>query len=295
MPGRGNKTLGYKIKYLDPSPGSKYKRPLYEIKPGVWIPRGQVPEVQLQKKGRNSRPEVQLQSKKQWSNYYAKHKETILKNNRTRKNNNKDKYWMMNNRYNNSEKGFITNLYSSAYKESKKGRRGHKVPLEFTNETWWQHWLKQKAKYGMKCPYSKVTMTTIRGKGRGTAGGKNIPTNISKDQLWPGRGYTPINLVFCTVKFNTQEKKCITPDGCEAVSDLYNERMDRWAQEMILQRELRKIDISTPENIKHYRKELTKFKRSVSKKEYKRFLDLTYQQAVIDREREKKLNGGSHE
>ena len=35
---------------------------------------------------------------------------------------------------------------------------------------------------------------------------------------------------------------------------------------MILQRELRKIDISTPENIKHYRKELTKFKRSVSKK-----------------------------
>ena len=208
---------------------------------------------------------------------------------------NKGRNWESNNRWNNKEYGFIMNLYSGALKESKKGRRGQKVPFDFTKETWWQHWLKQKKEYGIKCPYSKVTMTTIRGKGRGTHGGKSIPTNISKDQLWPGRGYTPINLVFCTVKFNTQEKKCITPDGCEAVIDVHNQRMNDWSNEMILQGELRKIDISTPENIKHYRKELTKFKRSVSKKEYKRFLDLTYQQAVIDREREKKLNGGSHE
>ena len=208
---------------------------------------------------------------------------------------NKGRNWESNNRWNNKEYGFIMNLYSGALKESKKGRRGQKVPFDFTKETWWQHWLKQKKEYGIKCPYSKVTMTTIRGKGRGTHGGKSIPTNISKDQLWPGRGYTPINLVFCTVKFNTQEKKCITPDGCEAVIDVHNQRMNDWSNEMILQGELRKIDISTPENIKHYRKELTKFKRSVSKKEYQRFLDLTYQQSVIDRERKKKLNGGSHE
>ena len=47
MPG---KALGYKIKYVDPLPGFKHKRPMYEIKPGVWIPRGQVPQIQLQKK-----------------------------------------------------------------------------------------------------------------------------------------------------------------------------------------------------------------------------------------------------
>jgi hypothetical protein len=283
MPGRGNKTFGYKIKYIDPLPGFKYKRLLYEIKPGVWIPRGQVPEIKLQKKRRNNRPEVKLQSKKQWNNYYAKHKETILKKGRTRKNNNKDKYWMINNRYNNSEYGFIMNLYGGALKEYKKGRRGEKVPLEFTRETWWQHWLKQKAKYGMKCPYSKVLMTTIRGRGRGTSGGKKIATNISRDQLWPGRGYTPINLVFCASRFNLQEKKCITPDGCEAVADLYNERMDEWANQMILKEEMNRIDISAPENIKYYRKELRKFKRSVSEKEYKRYLDLTYQQAILKR------------
>ena len=94
------------------------------------------------------------------------------------------------------------NLYSSAKKEFKNGRRGEKVLLTFTKATWWQHWLKQKAKYGMYCPYSKILMTTIRGKGRGTrGGGKRMPTNISKDQIWPGRGYTPMNLIFCSVKF----------------------------------------------------------------------------------------------
>ena len=231
----GGKSLGYKIKYIDPLPGRKHKRAMFEIEPGVWIPRGQVPQIQLQKKITRRQPEVQLQSKKVWNHYYTKHKETILKKSRTRKNNNKDKYWIMNNRWNNSERGFIMNLYTSAFKESKSGRRGKKVPFNFTKDTWWQHWLKQKAEYGMHCPYSKVLMTTSRGKGRGTHGGKRIPTNISKDQIWPGRGYTPINLIFCSVKFN-MAKKSITPDGCEAVTDIYNERMDEWAANLPVRR-----------------------------------------------------------
>ena len=47
-----NKLFNYKIKYVDPLPGFKHKRSMYEIKPGVWIPRGQVPQIQLQKKKR---------------------------------------------------------------------------------------------------------------------------------------------------------------------------------------------------------------------------------------------------
>ena len=230
-----SKHLGYKIKYVDPLPGFKTKRALYEIKPGVWITRGQVPEIQLYKKKIRSHPKGQLQSKKQWDNYYAKHRDTLLKKGRIRKNNNKDKYWIMNNRWNNSERGFIMNLYSSALKEYKKGRRGEKVFFNFTKETWWQHWLKQKAKYGMYCPYTKILMTTVRGKGRGTYGGKRTPTNISRDQIWPGRGYTPMNLIFCSVKFNN-DKKAITPDGCEAVSDVHNQRMNDWAKQMIRKR-----------------------------------------------------------
>jgi hypothetical protein len=186
MPG---KALGYKIKYINPTAGHKHKRPMYEVKPGVWVSRSKVP----QNKGRN---------------------------------------WESSNKWNNSEKGFLMNLYGGALKEYKNGRRGEKVPLEFTKDTWWQHWLKQKVKYGMYCPYTKVLMTTSRGKGRGRQGVKRVPTNISRDQIWPGRGYTPMNLIFCTVKFN-QDKKSITPDGCEAVTDVHNQRMNDWAKQMI--------------------------------------------------------------
>ena len=188
----GGKSLGYKIKYIDPSPGRKYKRAMYKIEPGIWVSRAQVPE------------------------YQARH-------------------WPHNNKWNNSEYGYIMNLYSSAHKEHKKGRRGKKVSFEFTKKTWWEHWHKQKKEYGMKCPYSKVLMTTKRGKGRGTRGGKKVPTNISRDQIWPGRGYTPINLIFCSVKFN-MAKKSITPDGCEAVVDVYNQRMNDWAANLPVRR-----------------------------------------------------------
>ena len=247
--------LNYKIKYEDPLPGCKTKRPFYEIKPGVWVTRGQVPEVKLNKKKINSHPKGQLKSKKQWDNYYAKHKETILKKSRIRKNNNRDKYWIMNNLWNNSERGFIMNLYSSAFKESKKGRHGKgiPVPFDFTKETWWQHWLKQKAQYGMYCPYTKVLMTTIRGKGRGASGKsyKRTLTNISRDQIWPGRGYIPINLIFCTVKFNN-DKKGITPDGCQAVIDIHNERMKEWAKEIMRVRKFQKLNYKIlPKNSDH--------------------------------------------
>ena len=59
--------------------------------------------------------------------------------------------------------------------------------------------------------------------------------------------------------------------------------MDDWANEMVLQRELRKIDISRPENLKYFKKEFRKFKRSVSEKEYKRFIEIAYQKAIAER------------
>jgi len=231
----GGKSLGYKIKWIDPLPGNKSKRPRYEIKPGVWISRAHIPA-------------------------------------------NRARGWARNNKWNNSEKGFIMNLYSAALKEFKKGRRGKKIPFNFTNETWLEHWEKQKKKYGMYCPYTKVLMTTKRGKGRGTPGGKKVPTNISRDQIWPGRGYTPINLIFCAVKFNS-DKGSITPDGCEAVIDIHRERMDDWAKKMALKKGMRKVD-GTPFS----GKELRKLKKSLSPVEYKRFLDITYQRAEAERE-----------
>ena len=119
-----------------------------------------------------------------------------------------------------TEKGYIMTLFSSCRKSAEK--RG--VKFEFDKITWWNHWVSQKLRYGMKCPYSKVTMTHRTGHNVGRKQHVKIPTNISPDQIWPGKGYTPLNLVFCANKFN-DNKKNITPDGCEAVLDLYNDRM----------------------------------------------------------------------
>ena len=282
--------FGYNIKYLDPLPGNKTKRAMYEIKPGVWVLRGQVPEFKLRRKITRDKPEIKLRAKKYFRNYYAKHRETLLKEGRIRKKNNKEKYWKINNRRNNSEKGFIMNLFSSARKEARTGSHGNgeSFPFNFTKKTWWEHWIKQKKRYGMYCPYSKVLMTTIRGLSKGTRRAKRTPTNISKDQIWPGRGYTPMNLIFCTVTFNLA-KKGITPDGCEAVIDVHKERMDNWAKETVLNRELRKIDIRQPQNLKYFTKEFRKFKKSVSEKEYKCFIDIAYQKAVAERKEEQRL------
>jgi hypothetical protein len=86
-----------------------------------------------------------------------------------------------------------------------------------------------------------------------------------------------MNLIFCTVKFNL-DKGSITPDGCDAVGDIHKERMDDWAKEIALKKELRKVD-GTP----FIGKELKKLKKSLSPVEYKRFLDITYQRVRVER------------
>ena len=237
----GGKPLGYKIKHVH-NQGYKGKKPMYEIKPGVWVQRHQVPE-------------------------------------------NKGRSWHSNNKWNNSEKGFIINLFSSAFKECRTGRHGKGTPIifEFTKKSWWDHWLTQKKKYGMYCPYSKVLMTTIRGRGRGTTGTKRVATNISRDQIWPGRGYTPMNTIFCSVKFNLN-KSCITPDGCQAVIDVYEQRMSDWLNDIVLQRELKKIKTSDPAFKKQWRILFKKFRKNTPKHIMQRFLDLAYYQAIANRD-----------
>ena len=272
-----NKSLKYK--YLDPLPGNTTKRLMYEIKPGVWITRSTIPKIREQKK--KYRIQNRKKIKEYGEQYYSKNRDKLTAKRKKYRQENAEQIWQQNNKWNNSERGYIMNLYSSAFKEFKKGRRGKKVPFEFTKKTWLEHWLKQKKKYGMYCPYSKVLMTTIRGRGRGKTNLKKVPTNISKDQIWPGRGYTPMNLIFCATKFNLN-KGSITPDGCEAVLDVHRKRMDDWAKELVLKREMRKVDIAP-----FVGKELKKLKKSLSPEEYKRFMELTYDKSRLERWRER--------
>ena len=232
---------------------------------------------------------MNLDDKKKYNKkYYEINKEILSEKRKKYKKENRDKIWIVNNEWNNSEYGFIMNLYTSAKKESKKGRHGKNilVRFEFTKKSWWQHWLNQKEKYGMKCPYSKVEMTHIRGnnKGGNMKKSKPTPTNISKDQVWPGRGYTPDNLIFCSVKFNS-DKKSITPDGCQAVIDVHNEMMNRWMTKLNFKNKLEKTDITklTENGTSFLSQELNKLRESIGEEGMKQFYQVAFEQSRKER------------
>lgn len=266
---------------------NKYPTYLFKVN-DEWVPRGQVPEVIEYKKKRRNIPELRIQDAKTKLEYYTKNKTELNAKAKIRKTANKEKYWQINNNFNNSEYGFIMNLYSGARLECKKGRNGSDIliPFKFTKESWWQHWLDQKERYGMICPYSKVEMTHIRGGSRGKIKRKLIPTNISRDQVWPSRGYTPDNLIFCTVKFNSN-KRSITPDGCQAVIDVHNEMMDRWHTKLCFDKNLSRASVSGKDkNGKSFlSNELDRLRKSIGKKGMKQFYQVAYEQCKREREK----------
>lgn len=215
------KYTGYNIKYIQ-KPGNKTKTPMYEIAPGHWVTRGNLPETKNRKKSYRAIPENLARERKLFRDYWQKNRDSLLKKRRKYVKENKGHVKQRGDNWNSTEYGYIMNLYSSAKKDALKGRRGGEpFAFEFTKKSWWEHWRKQKLTYGMMCPYSvtmdePIKMTHIRGKG-------TIPTNISRDQIWPGLGYTKFNLIFCSSNFNTR-KGAISPLGCWAIIQLYQQR-----------------------------------------------------------------------
>jgi len=62
--------------------------------------------------------------------------------------------------YYSTERGFMNNLWNSIKTSSRKNKRINKFK-DF--DEFYNHWLEQKSRYGMKCPATGVEMTTIRG------------------------------------------------------------------------------------------------------------------------------------
>jgi hypothetical protein len=121
--------------------------------------------------------------------------------------------------YFNTERGFMISLWNSIKKSSKKHKRINKFKDfdEFHN-----HWLEQKARYGMKCPATGVEMTTIKGVNK-PGEYKTIKTNISTDRILSTGGYSPENLIFTTWEYNSA--KCnITPEMAKAFLKMVEER-----------------------------------------------------------------------
>ena len=117
--------------------------------------------------------------------------------------------------YSNSEKGYFVNLWNVIKRKSK--LNSFKSFDKFYN-----HWLEQKATYGMRCPATKEKMTTIRGVNK-PGEHKRIMTNISTDRIICLKKYSPKNLIFTTWAYNSA-KNNMTPKMARAFLKIVEER-----------------------------------------------------------------------
>ena len=132
---------------------------------------------------------------------------------------NKESILIKLNIYYNTERGFMVKLWNSI----KTSSRNHNRINEFKNfDEFHNHWLEQKARYGMKCPATGVEMTTTMGINK-PGENKKIITNISTDRILSTEGYSPQNLIFTTWAYN-RAKCSITPEMAKAFLKIVKER-----------------------------------------------------------------------
>jgi hypothetical protein len=163
---------------------------------------------------------------KKQKEYNLKNREKINKRQRIYavgyREDNKEILLIRQNIYYNTERGFMMKLWNSIKKSSKKHNRIN----EFKDfDEFYNHWLKQKATYGMRCPATGVEMTHTIGTNKSSVGNKRIMTNISTDRILSTKGYSPQNLIFTTWAYNCA--KCnITPEMARAFLRIVGERYE---------------------------------------------------------------------
>ena len=91
-----------------------------------------------------------------------------------------------------------TSYFNKMFNKMKGSHR--KIEFESGKELL-EHWHRQKAIYGMKCPITGDLMTTIRKMEKGNTGARTR-TNISPDRLLSSMDYTKQNVLFVTVEWN---------------------------------------------------------------------------------------------
>ena len=121
--------------------------------------------------------------------------------------------------YYNTERGFMISLWNAIKTSSRKHKRINKFK-DF--DEFYNHWLEQKSRYGMKCPATGVEMTIIRGESK-PGEHKTVMTNISTDRILSTGDYSPENLIFTTWEYN-MAKNNITPNMAKAFLTIVKER-----------------------------------------------------------------------
>ena len=160
---------------------------------------------------------------KRQKEYYQNNREKINQRQRIYnvkyREDNKETLLIKQNIYYNTERGFMIALWNSIKRSSIKHKRINKFK-DF--DEFYNHWLEQNSRYGMKCPATGVEMTTIKGVNK-PGEHKRIMTNISTDRILSTEGYSPENLIFTTWKYNNA-KNNITPNMAKAFLRIVEER-----------------------------------------------------------------------
>ena len=147
--------------------------------------------------------------------YYQNNREKIIKDSTQWKKDNKERYKKSVKKHFNTERGYFRTLWETTKQSGK-----HNSFKDF--DDFYNHWLKQKKIYGMKCPGTGVEMTTkafFNKEGEF----KRCGTNISKDRILNSMGYSPQNLIFTCWNYN-RAKGDFTPKMAKTYLKIVKER-----------------------------------------------------------------------
>lgn len=100
--------------------------------------------------------------------------------------------------YKRTENGYFKEMWNGV----KKSSHGN----EFKNyDEFFNCWKEQEKIYGMKCPYTGIEMTRIKGINIDGVKRKSTPTNISRDRILSSRPYSKENIMFISWGVNNSK------------------------------------------------------------------------------------------
>ena len=149
-------------------------------------------------------------SKEQRKEYYLKNKERVLKRRAVYRTENKEKIAVNNNKYINSERGYINETINGVFARCNKNDSRKKWKPECTKQDIYDELMLYIQDHGRHCEYCKQPWTYIRKPEEGSGVKKRGPkviTNFSIDRLDSEKTYTVDNLVFCCVGCNNRKNQ----------------------------------------------------------------------------------------
>jgi hypothetical protein len=169
--------------------------------------------------------------------YFLKNREKLLKWQREYmkeyRKNNKKKVLESKRKYYSTERSYFVSLWCTINRLN--GRKNWKTVKEKNGfkdfEEFYNHWLKQKSIYGLKCPATKVKMTTKRFFNKPGERTQKCMTNISVDRILSSKNYSPKNLIFTTWQYNC-DKGGLSPKGARFFLKIAEERYGKKVYEM---------------------------------------------------------------